>query len=120
MPCFDKKLEASREDFVVDPATGEKEVDLVITTLEVEQMLAEDGKSLRDLLSESGGGGILDSLSGQGVKNVSTVYGTGSGGFAENVAALAAKELFDSDISPGRVTHPFLFSQSGMVPSLSW
>ena len=108
MPCFDKKLEASREDFVVDPATGEKEVDLVITTLEVEQMLAEDGKSLRDLLSESGVG-VLDSLSGQGVTNVSTVHGTGSGGFAENVAALAAKELFDSDVSPGRVTRPFLF-----------
>ena len=93
---------------MVDPATGEKEVDLVITTLEVEQMLAEDGKSLRGLLSESGEG-VLDSLSGQGVTNVSTVHGTGSGGFAENVAALAAKELFDSDVSPGRVTHPFLF-----------
>lgn len=102
MPCFDKKLEASREDFVVDPATGEKEVDLVITTLEVEQMLAEDGKSLRDLLSESGVG-VLDSLSGQGVTNVSTVHGTGSGGFAENVAALAAKELFDSDVSPDQL-----------------
>ena len=29
---------------MVDPATGEKEVDLVITTLEVEQMLANHGE----------------------------------------------------------------------------
>ena len=34
MPCFDKKLEASREDFT-HPATGSKEVDCVLTTLEV-------------------------------------------------------------------------------------
>ena len=34
MPCFDKKLEASREDFT-HPDTGSKEVDCVLTTLEV-------------------------------------------------------------------------------------
>ena len=34
MPCFDKKLEASREDFT-HPDTGVKEVDCVLTTLEV-------------------------------------------------------------------------------------
>ena len=33
MPCFDKKLEASREDFT-HPDTGIKEVDCVLTTLE--------------------------------------------------------------------------------------
>ena len=33
MPCFDKKLEASREDFT-HPDTGVKEVDCVLTTLE--------------------------------------------------------------------------------------
>ena len=32
MPCFDKKLEASREDFT-HPDTGAKEVDCVLTTL---------------------------------------------------------------------------------------
>ena len=34
MPCFDKKLEASREDFT-HPDTGIKEVDCVLTTLKV-------------------------------------------------------------------------------------
>lgn len=40
MPCFDKKLESSRADFA-DPETGVKDVDLVITTVELEQMMLE-------------------------------------------------------------------------------
>ena len=37
MPCFDKKLEASREDFRSED--GIADVDLVITTVEIEEML---------------------------------------------------------------------------------
>ena len=41
MPCFDKKLEASREDFAMDDL-GEnvREVDCVLTTGEVAEMIA--------------------------------------------------------------------------------
>ena len=37
MPCFDKKLEASRENFK-DDVTGSADVDLVITAVELEQV----------------------------------------------------------------------------------
>ena len=59
MPCFDKKLEASRDDFL-NSETGIKDVDCVITTLEVEQMLQEDGQTLASLQETR-----LDSLTGR-------------------------------------------------------
>lgn len=97
MPCFDKKLEASREDFV-DGTTGVKDVDLVITTLEVEQMLQEDSLSLRDCLTLANAD-RLDSLTGNCPRtSLVTNSGSGSGGFAQNVAVIAAKELFDIEI----------------------
>jgi iron only hydrogenase large subunit-like protein len=37
MPCFDKKLEASREAFK-DDVTATPDVDLVITAVELEQV----------------------------------------------------------------------------------
>ncbi|KAK9473089.1 Nar1p [Dipodascopsis tothii] len=40
MPCFDKKLEASREEFTVD---GVRDVDCVITTKEIVQLLNQEG-----------------------------------------------------------------------------
>ena len=82
MPCFDKKLEASRTEFGDD-------VDLVLTTLEVEQMLLEDGRKL-----DGEGSRDLDSLVGQ-PGPVVTNRGSGSGGFALNVMSMAAEELFD-------------------------
>lgn len=42
MPCFDKKLEASRRDFYhEDDAMQASEVDLVLTTIEVIEMIDE-------------------------------------------------------------------------------
>jgi iron only hydrogenase large subunit-like protein len=38
MPCFDKKLEASRADFK-NEATNSHDVDMVITPVEIEQVL---------------------------------------------------------------------------------
>ena len=48
MPCFDKKLEATRPDFY-NEKTDSHDVDLVITTVEVEQMLSEDNLNLSEL-----------------------------------------------------------------------
>ena len=45
MPCFDKKLEASREDFYNDVYKS-RDVDLVITSLEIEGMLQEKEKNI--------------------------------------------------------------------------
>lgn len=98
MPCFDKKLEASRADFT-EETTGLKDVDLVITTLEIEQMLLEDSVQLSSLQP----GVPLDSLTDAGSPSTTTSSlgsnrGSGSGGFAENVLVLAAKELFDYEV----------------------
>lgn len=41
MPCFDKKLEASREEFLADVLTGTREVDTVITTSELLEIFKE-------------------------------------------------------------------------------
>lgn len=49
MSCYDKKLEASRQDFI-NPENGIKDVDLVLTTGEVQKMLQEHHF---DLLSAS-------------------------------------------------------------------
>lgn len=63
MPCYDKKLEASRPDFATAhpaPSTSTstepvsvRDVDLVLTTGEVAKMLSEKGFSLRDLATVS-------------------------------------------------------------------
>lgn len=42
MPCYDKKLEASRQDFFND-ITQSKDVDLVLTTGELEDLMLSDG-----------------------------------------------------------------------------
>ncbi|KDN52612.1 iron hydrogenase [Tilletiaria anomala UBC 951] len=51
MPCYDKKLEASRQDFV-DEVTGWKEVDCVLTTGELEKLMEEEGFDLSQVLEE--------------------------------------------------------------------
>ena len=89
MPCFDKKLEASRADFA-DPDTGAKDVDLVITTVELEQMMEEKGVDFAQLEGRK-----LDSLFG-GEEETGVLRGnkgSGSGGYAENVFLHAVKEL---------------------------
>ena len=45
-PCYDKKLEASRLDFVQDAQGGVTDVDLVLSTGELWQMLSEHAQSL--------------------------------------------------------------------------
>lgn len=47
MPCYDKKLEASREDYF-DEVMNSRDVDCVITPIEIEQMLKKIGKEITD------------------------------------------------------------------------
>ncbi|TNM97341.1 hypothetical protein fugu_015497 [Takifugu bimaculatus] len=93
MPCFDKKLEASRSDFYMDqPQT--REVDCVITSGEVQQMLEERDVSLNNVEPVP-----LDTV-------FSNVYGdeylshagSGSGGYLHHVFSYAAKHLFGEEV----------------------
>lgn len=107
MPCFDKKLEASRPDFA-DESSGIKDVDLVITTVEVEQMLHEDGyDSLDSVIIKDAKQNfdsmvnIIKNLEGGSPPELGKLfvnYGSGSGGHAENVLIMAAKEIFGKEI----------------------
>ena len=111
MPCFDKKLEASRRDFYHE-SEGFQEVDLVLTTTEVLEMLTScatesklDPTSYFIALSETPLpspadpiDGLLRSnwiISGQGLQLLSAQATIGgSGGYLEYVFRYAAKELF--------------------------
>uniref|UniRef100_A0A1B6JNZ4 Iron hydrogenase small subunit domain-containing protein n=1 Tax=Homalodisca liturata TaxID=320908 RepID=A0A1B6JNZ4_9HEMI len=94
MPCYDKKLEASRQDFV-SSRDQSREVDCVITAIELEQMLVAGGCSL---VSEESGtvdwpwsgiGGTQEHFPPLAGRD-----GSGSGGWAHHVFLHAAAELF--------------------------
>ena len=76
MPCTAKKMEAGREDFTQD---GQPDVDLVLTTQEVIQMIKEAGIRFNDLPSEA-----PDMPFGLGT-GAGVIFGT-TGGVAEAVA----------------------------------
>ena len=86
MPCFDKKLEASRSDFT-EPDTESRDVDCVITTRELQQ-LAEEFNIVLTSLPEADL--AIDEL---GPKHV----GSSSGGYLQYVMASAAINLFGCD-----------------------
>ena len=84
MPCFDKKLEASRGDFQ-NIVTEAPEVDCVVTALEIEEMLGKEGLTLVDCSSSP-----LDSILGnenfsQRSNLLHAGGASGSGGWAEGV-----------------------------------
>ncbi|XP_055991171.1 cytosolic iron-sulfur assembly component 3 [Sorex fumeus] len=89
MPCYDKKLEASRPDFF-RPEQQSREVDCVITTGEVVRLLEEEGVSLSTLEPAP-----LDSVCDDpGAQEITSHRGGGSGGYLEHVFRYAARELF--------------------------
>ena len=87
MPCFDKKLEASREDFT---EKGVRDVDCVITTAELVKMIEERGVDFVQL-PES-----------QTVSNLETRMvshpGSSSGGYLHHLMTVSAQSLFGLDI----------------------
>lgn len=89
MPCYDKKLEASREDFY-DDLYRTRDVDCVITSLEVEQMFEEKAVDFPSLAPHK-----LDNLFGMGNDDeILNHGGSGSGGYLEHVFHYAAQEIF--------------------------
>ncbi|KAF3700223.1 Cytosolic Fe-S cluster assembly factor NARFL Iron-only hydrogenase-like protein 1 [Channa argus] len=93
MPCFDKKLEASRSDFYLNKAET-REVDCVITSGEVQKMLEEQNVSLNHLEPAA-----LDTLFSNvcGDEFLSHA-GSGSGGYLHHVFTYAAKQLFGEEV----------------------
>ncbi|XP_056258227.1 cytosolic Fe-S cluster assembly factor narfl [Seriola aureovittata] len=93
MPCFDKKLEASRADFYMDKAET-REVDCVITSGEVQKMLEEEHLSLNDLEPAP-----LDKMFSNVCGNEFLSHaGSGSGGYLHHVFNYAAKRLFGEEV----------------------
>ncbi|KAH3823588.1 hypothetical protein DPMN_125396 [Dreissena polymorpha] len=90
MPCFDKKLEASRSDFYND-VYSTRDVDCVITSGEVDLMLAKENISLADVED-----GTLDTLFGADAMVGHT--GGGSGGYLEHIARYAAGQILGTEL----------------------
>ncbi|XP_064997382.1 protein NAR1-like isoform X1 [Musa acuminata AAA Group] len=104
MPCYDKKLEAARDDFSFPIEEGENgrpnsvmripEVDSVLTTGEVLDLIQSksiDFKALKEAPLDS----MLTNVDKKG--HLFGVSG-GSGGYAETVFCHAAKKLFGKEI----------------------
>uniref|UniRef100_H2YGI2 Iron hydrogenase large subunit C-terminal domain-containing protein n=1 Tax=Ciona savignyi TaxID=51511 RepID=H2YGI2_CIOSA len=86
MPCYDKKLEASRQDFY-DDIYSTRDVDLVLTSGEVAEMIARETTSLEDLL-------IKLEAARLDADNPIHHNGAGSGGYLDYVFKRSAQELF--------------------------
>ncbi|XP_070855140.1 probable cytosolic Fe-S cluster assembly factor GE22682 [Drosophila suzukii] len=93
MPCYDKKLEASRDDFF-SKLNNAQDVDCVITSVEVEQMLTERQRTLAEYDPDD-----LDWPWSE-IRPEFMVWAheaTLSGGYAEHIFKFAARELFNKE-----------------------
>ncbi|KAM7351174.1 putative cytosolic Fe-S cluster assembly factor GI11683 [Cochliomyia hominivorax] len=94
MPCYDKKLEASREDFY-NEAINCRDVDCVITSIEIEQMLNEDPLQTYPCFSFDYPWGDVNEIENT---NIWAHGNSTSGGYSEYIFKYAAKELFDQNL----------------------
>uniref|UniRef100_G1N1M8 Iron hydrogenase small subunit domain-containing protein n=1 Tax=Meleagris gallopavo TaxID=9103 RepID=G1N1M8_MELGA len=93
MPCYDKKLEASRPDFF-NQEYQTRDVDCVITTGEVLKLLEQEKVSLSDVAPAP-----LDTMFNSATEEELTGHsGGGSGGYLEHIYKYAAKELFGIEV----------------------
>ncbi|XP_026859146.2 cytosolic Fe-S cluster assembly factor narfl isoform X1 [Electrophorus electricus] len=93
MPCYDKKLEASRPDFYLRESET-REVDCVITSGEVLKMLEEEGVSLNYVNPAP-----LDTMFNNMCDEELLCHaGSGSGGYLHHVYTHAAKQLFGVEV----------------------
>ena len=92
MPCYDKKLEAAREDFK-NAVTLEKDVDCVITAIEIQQMFMKDGTNLLNLPPSNFSDPWI-SVDREEMAISTATVGSASGGYAEYIARYTTQELF--------------------------
>ncbi|KAK9451508.1 iron hydrogenase [Limtongia smithiae] len=110
MPCFDKKLEASRPDFQ-EEGSGVRDVDCVITTKEVVQLLIDEGLDFANIAPAANEEDIGSALSALAPPEFpsdmswSSNEGSSSGGYLDAVLrAYAEREKGDAEIKvvPGK------------------
>ncbi|KAI9591087.1 cytosolic Fe-S cluster assembly factor [Syncephalis fuscata] len=98
MPCYDKKLEASREDFYSD-IYRTRDVDCVISTGEMDKLLMEQSITLDNCnelpLDTMFAKWRTSSISQE--QELLGSSGSGSGGYLEYIMRYAARELFQID-----------------------
>ncbi|KAM3581024.1 Cytosolic Fe-S cluster assembly factor nar1, variant 2 [Umbelopsis sp. WA50703] len=95
MPCYDKKLEASRPDFF-DEQYQTRDVDCVLTTIEVDKMFSEQNIDF-STLPEAPLDELFNKIGKSPSTQLPTLYGSSgspSGGYLEYIMATAAQELF--------------------------
>lgn len=90
MPCFDKKLEASRGDFK-NELNGTPDVDCVLTPVELEQILESEGVSLIDFDRRKLDVSIM--TDSEFDAPLTSHFGSVSGGYAENILLTMASEM---------------------------
>uniref|UniRef100_A0A1B6CJK3 Iron hydrogenase small subunit domain-containing protein n=1 Tax=Clastoptera arizonana TaxID=38151 RepID=A0A1B6CJK3_9HEMI len=94
MPCYDKKLEASRSDFK-NKKYETRDVDCVITPIELEQLMQSQSVQLADEEPVE-----LDWLWSEFIQPpLQSHIGSGSGGYAQHIFLNAAKVLFPNVVS---------------------
>lgn len=99
MPCFDKKLEASRKDFQ-DPEDATKDVDCVLATTEILELidsLQVDFASL-ELASLTPEEIRLSGVSEDGSTVFGSSHNSSSGGHLEHIFRFAARELYNVEV----------------------
>ncbi|KAJ1960869.1 Cytosolic Fe-S cluster assembly factor nar1 [Dipsacomyces acuminosporus] len=114
MMCYDKKLEASRDDFYSD-IYKTRDVDCVVTTGEFERLLSETGSSLTAAAEKAVALDTFFKKSATSDRLYSSA-GTSAGGGLEHIMSYAASKLFDVQISPeevsaagkGEMQHPLI------------
>ena len=104
MPCFDKKLEASRDDFFNSAAGphGSRDVDCVLSSAELLQMATESGlESVGAAPLAPPDDGQLSSLVPAADGGFALAYATAgaSGGHADFIFRAAARELFGVEMA---------------------
>lgn len=90
-PCYDKKLEALREDFYV-ALYNSQDVDCVLTSGEIAEIMEQTEVSLKEV-EESPIESLFGDVDGEILR-----HGTRSDGYLEHIFKHAAKELFDIDV----------------------
>jgi len=93
MPCYDKKLEASREDFYND-ILKTRDVDCVLATGEIIDIINQQNIDFKSL-EESPIDKLFTNINDDG-----KLFGEvgGSGGYLEYIFKVAAKELFGKEV----------------------
>jgi iron only hydrogenase large subunit-like protein len=108
MPCYDKKLEASRKEFFSE-ANDSKDVDCVLSTIEIEQFLLKEHLDLSLMPEDDLHLPVVakNEENGQLEKCTDLYYhnGGGSGGYAEAVLINAAKELFGYELARDKIVY---------------